>query len=375
MFKKTFGKLHLWFGLASGLIIFIVALSGSVLAFREELDDAINRKFHFTQTSPTEHLSYDSLSKNVVAVYPKKNIKSIYIPRDAYRNVIFRLGNKKEENILVYVDPYKGNIIGQLDNEKKFVNVVLRLHRFLLMKETGKTITGISCAIFLFMVISGLIIWWPKNKQMLKQRLRIKRNASFKRKNWDLHSVAGFYSFIFLFVIALTGLVIAFKPVNELLFKLADGKKPPKNEVKNKSAKANDENIAFLDKLVAVTNSQYKYSGDISINFPTNEKMAIAVNKNNAEATADNISSSVYFDRNSGEMLKLNPYEKNSLGQKIRRMIVPIHSGSVYGWPTKLISLFVGLFAASLPVTGTLILINRKRKKKNQKAVLLQEMY
>lgn len=364
MFRKIFHQVHLYLGIVAGIVIFVVALSGSVLVFREELDDMINSEYHFTTKVSGEGLAVDHIAAEVKKVYPNKNIKAVHIPHEANRNIIFRTGNKKDENILVYADKYTGKVVGALDQKNKFVEITLQLHRFLLMKQTGKIITGISCIIFIVMLISGLILWWPKNKRAIKHRLKIKWNGNFKRKNWDLHAVFGFYSFIFLMIIACTGLVFAYKPVNEMLFKLADGKMPPKNEVKNKSKPQNSFGNTILDRIVSITDSIYSFKGDIDINFPQEDIQAIAVNKRNAELAKDNVTSRLYFDRNTGELLQLKPYQQNTLGQKIRQSLVPIHTGSIYGWPTKLIAFLVSIFAASFPVTGTLILINRKQKKK-----------
>jgi uncharacterized iron-regulated membrane protein len=81
----------------------------------------------------------------------------------------------------------------------------MSLHRWLLggSDSIGKTITGISTLIFLFILITGIILWWPKTKNILLRQLKIKQSAGWKRFNHDLHIVLGFYSAIFLFIFAL----------------------------------------------------------------------------------------------------------------------------------------------------------------------------
>lgn len=87
--------------------------------------------------------------------------------------------------------------------------------------------------------------------------------------------------------------------------------------------------------------------------------------KLNLEKSIPNISSMVYFDTYTGELLKIKPYESFSSGDKVRRLIYPIHTGSIYGYPTKILALLVCLFAATLPITGLLIWLGRKKKSKN----------
>ncbi|MET0299780.1 MAG: PepSY-associated TM helix domain-containing protein [Flavitalea sp.] len=67
-------------------------------------------------------------------------------------------------------------------------------------------------------------------------------------------------------------------------------------------------------------------------------------------------------------------YKNESKGSKARRLVLPVHSGSIYGWPTKILAFISVLFAASLPVTGFMIWWNRtninKKPKQSQKKVI-----
>ena len=77
----------------------------------------------------------------------------------------------------------------------------------MLNTEWGTYVCGIPTLIFLFMLISGIILWWPKNKKARKQRLSFdwKKVKSWKRKNYDVHNVLGFYASLFLLLIAFSG--------------------------------------------------------------------------------------------------------------------------------------------------------------------------
>src|SRR5215213_3899716 len=98
----------------------------------------------------------------------------------------------------------------------------MAMHRWLLGSNNGpgKYITGISTLLFLFILITGIILWWPKTKNILQQRLKIKSTAGWKRLNHDLHIVLGFYSSIFLFVFAFTALAWSFEWFNKGIYKV-----------------------------------------------------------------------------------------------------------------------------------------------------------
>jgi uncharacterized iron-regulated membrane protein len=362
--KKAFGKIHLWLGLASGLIVFVVALTGSILVFEEELELLFHRKQLKVGQVLSHRKSYDELATVVKVAYPGKNIKGFNIYPDPERSVLFSVGKSKEELLLVGVDQYTGKVLGHQDHNKRFFTIVLKLHRYLLMGTTGKVITGVSCLIFIVMLISGLIIWWPATKAAIRQRFKVKWKAKFKRVNWDFHAVFGFYSFIFLLIIASTGLVWSYPWVNKMIFVLSDGKPQVKYKAPENISPENLSNAGIYEKVVAATNREYPYKGETRVSVPLGDSLSINVFKENKEVKLANVASAAWFDRRSGEVLRVRPYEKESTGMKVRRLIYPIHTGSAYGWPTKIIAFVVSLFAATLPVTGTLIWLGRIRKKK-----------
>jgi uncharacterized iron-regulated membrane protein len=279
-----------------------------------------------------------------------------------------RKGKVKEikNQLYVAVNPYTGQIISSIPGNKRFFSVVLQLHRYLCLGETGKVITGISCSIFAFLILSGLILWWPKRNNR-KQRFRIKWNASFKRLNWDLHAVFGFYLHIILFVIALTGLVWSYKWVNNLLYIAFDGNTKQQKIVVPTSLPVENAGIAYLDQILNKTNERLPYEGKITIRFAESDSLAISAAKEN-RFRHDNVADFLYFEAGTGKLLKERLYDNESRGTIARRWIYPIHTGSFYGIPTKILALIATLVAFSLPISGFLIWIGRKKKKPAAKA-------
>lgn len=235
------------------------------------------------------------------------------------------------------------------------------------MHEIGEIITGCSCLIFVFMLISGLVLWWPKKAKHLKQRLTVKWRASFKRVNWDFHSTFGFYTFLFLLIIALTGLTWSFKWFENGMYFIANGtteKPSPKVENPTKIDPQLDK-TAFYQNLYRKTDSIFPYKGNIQIRMPADTINSILVLKENLEFNIPNQSSAIYFDKYTGKDIEIRPYESFSRGDKLKRLVYPIHTGSIYGYPTKILAFIVCLFAVTLPVTGLLIWLGKKKKKES----------
>lgn len=362
--KRLIGWLHLWLGLASGLVVIVVALSGSLLVFEDELEHLFQPTL-FTVPAPmgAERMSLDALAAIVHDKYPDYKPNNIEIQPAANSTVTFYLkkGKAKGQLLMVVTDPYTGKITHTADQDKRFFVVVKNLHRYLCMGETGKMITGISCSMFALLIISGLILWWPKKKTR-KQRMKVKWNASFKRLNWDLHAVFGFYIHIVIFITALTGLIWSYKWANNLLFYAFDGKPQVKVEApKSKAVKGNE--IAWLDKVLVETNQRLTYNGIVNIRFPEKKDQAITVGKENTDRITTHIVDALYFQPGSGVFIGDKLFANDTKGTQARRLVYPIHTGGLFGWPTKILAFICALIAASLPVTGFLIWWGKKQKK------------
>lgn len=363
--KKILGWLHLWLGLASGLIVVLVALSGSLLVFEDELQHLFQPSLYKVEVAG-DRMSLDALSALVKERYPTLQPNNIAIEPAANSTVIFYLkkSKAKADHLMVVMNPYSGQIIKAMDYKKRFFVIVENLHRYLCMGDVGKAITGVSCFCFTLIIISGIVLWWPKKKNR-QQRMQVKWNASFKRLNWDLHAVFGFYVSIFIFIIAITGLIWSYKWMNNLLFLAFDGKVPvAKSEQVPKVKAVKNGEVAWLDKIVATTNRELPYQGIINIRFPEKKEIAITVGKENLDKVIRHSIDLLYFQVGTGELAGKRLLENETNGAKARRLIYPIHTGRLLGWPTKILALLCALTAATLPVTGFLIWWGKQKKKK-----------
>lgn len=367
-FKKIASQLHLWLGVSSGLVVFIVALTGSILVFEDELEPVIYPKFHVVE-APKGQLSLplDNLRAAVASAYPAQRIARIAIEPHADRTVIFGLvkGKKEKDVLSVAVNPYTAEITDTRRENKSFFHVVLQLHRYLCLEDTGKAITGVATVMFIVIMITGLALWWPNRKQT-RQRFTIKWNAKFKRLNWDLHAVFGFYVLPFTFLIALTGLVWSCKWVNNMIYLTFDGKPQQKREAPANLSLVSTAKPGVLAQITTETNRLLTHSGRIQFTLPESDSLSITISKSNDEASIANVVDFLYFDQHDGHLLSKRLYADETTGMKVRRLVFPIHTGSLWGWPTKILALIVALITATLPVTGVIIWVGRKFKKEKK---------
>jgi len=387
IFKKWTGKLHLWFGLSIGLIIFIVSITGTLFVFKDEVENFTRKDviYHNEQNiAQKQILPIRVLEKAVDAQLKEKyKIHWVNVPIDKKMSYQFYWYEHNTEAWnyfdefpiykVAYVNPYTGKVLRTYDEKNGFFSIVKSIHwSFLLKQDWGKYVVGIPVIIFVIMLISGIILWWPKNKSARKQRFSFKwKNIkNWKRKNYDLHNILGFYSSIFALIFSITGLFYAFFVVQAMIYFVFSGGNTVYPDFSHITTKAPIEqrNETTLDKVIHTVQAKYPNSFGFAIdlghphmddhehpNFSVFVKhLSYSYHKN----------SSLIFDENSGELLHTYNHEDKNFGEKTVAANYDIHVGSILGLPTKIIAFIVSLICASLPVTGFLIWWGRRKKSK-----------
>jgi len=208
--KKAIGKIHLWLGLASGLIVFWLGISGCLIAFEREITRAVEQ-FRYVENPGTKYLP-PTVLKDSVDKYlnGKETIILEYLgPRDA------ALAYYYDDSVYyqVFINPYTGHVQKVKNMRKDFFRIITMGHYELWMGKPGRIIVSTATLIFLILMITGVVLWWPRNKAAARQRFKFKWKPStrWKRKNYDLHNVLGFYMTWVAIFLAITGLIMGFQ--------------------------------------------------------------------------------------------------------------------------------------------------------------------
>ena len=378
-FKKTIGKIHLWLGLASGVIVLFLGITGCILAFEQEIK-SFTEPYRYVQASDKPMLPPSKLKGIAVAQLPGKLPHGIaYGGKDKAAQVSF-YNDDPEYYYTVYINQYTGEVLKVKDENADFFRIIVMGHFYLwLPPAIGQPIVATATLIFLIMLISGLILWWPKNKAARKQRFSVKWNATFKRKNYDLHNVLGFYITWVAIFIAVTGLVWGFQWfANSLYWTTSGGKQMVEfyEAVSEKPATPITASAPMVDRIWQKMNTEHPDASIIEVHVPNNDSVAIEAVANPDQETywqADYR----YFDQYSMKEIDVTHaygrYANTSVADKIMRMNYDVHTGAVWGITGKIMAFFASLIAASLPVTGFLIWKGRRKKKKVSKPVAVSE--
>ncbi|QDP86507.1 PepSY domain-containing protein [Chryseobacterium sp. SNU WT5] len=384
--KRWIGNLHLWFGLGIGLIVFIVSITGALYVFKDEVQNYLRKDFiHHSEQNIAQKktLPLKVLEKKVDAqVKEKFPLHWVDIPLDKSRSYQFHYYENNPEgwnyfNELVvyktaYVNPFTGKVLSVQDEKNGFFNIVKFIHWSFLLKSTwGKYIVGIPVLLFLFMLISGIILWWPKNKKARKQRFwfQWKNIKTWRRKNYDLHSIVGFYTSFFALIFTITGLFYSYFFVQAIMYVLFSGGStvyPDYSAIKT-TALLEMRTDHTLDKIASKVEALYPTASSYSLDFgydhlDDHEHPNYEVFVKQLDYSY-HINHQIIFDENSGEMLQNRPHKTKNFGEKYVAANYDIHVGAILGIWGKIFAFIISLACASLPVTGFLVWWGRNNKK------------
>src|SRR6478672_1044909 len=187
--KKIIGKVHLWLGFTSGIVVFIIAITGCLYAFQAEISKMTGRSYRQVTPQQTPYLPPTQLKDIAEKPLPGKHLHSVQYgaPNEAVVATFYNFEAGNEYYYAIFVNPYTGAVLKVKNMDRDFFRVVLLGHYYLWLPEAiGQRITIYATIIFVLMMITGIILWWPRNKAAAKQRFSIKWNAAWRRKNYDL---------------------------------------------------------------------------------------------------------------------------------------------------------------------------------------------
>ena len=395
--KKIFRKIHLWLSVPFGLIITLVCFSGAMLVFENEANEWFRRDLYYVETVKGSPLPMDKLLEKVATTLPDSvAVTGVSISSDPGR--AYQVSLSKPRRASLYVDQYTGEVKGKSERSGFFM-FMFRMHRWLLDSMNpgnegifwGKMIVGVSTLLLVFVLISGIVIWWPRTRKALKNSLKITATKGWRRFWYDLHVAGGMYALIFLLAMALTGLTWSFPWYRTAFYKVfgveVQQRATQGHEQKSDAQKRNTKLAAHREKkregnevrkgersrrpennhsdMYSVTspfvywqeiydklrrqNPEYK---QISISSGT---ASVSFNRFGNQRASDRYS----FNTDNGEFTETSLYQHQDKSGKIRGWIYSVHVGNWGGMFTRILTFIAALLGAALPLTGYYLWIKR----------------
>lgn len=380
--RKIFRNIHLWLSVPFGILITLICFSGAALVFEKEVMELCHRELYFVKKVEAAPLPMEQLMTKVAVTLPDSvSVTGVNISSDPER--AYQVTLSKPRRASMYVDQYTGEITGKYERAP-FFNFMFRMHRWLLdsMKQDGgifwgKMIVGTSTLMFVFVLISGVVVWWPRTRKVLKNSLKIVANKGWRRFWYDLHVAGGMYALVFLLAMALTGLTWSFQWYRTGFYKTFGVEVQPSmghgNAAANATAKGGKRdgkpegregrgahryspytNWQQVYEQLAEANPDYK---QISV---SDGSASVAVPRFGNQRGTDRYK----FNPRNGEITETTLYKDLDNSGKIRGWIYSVHVGSWGGMLTRILTFVAALIGASLPLTGYYLWIRKKIKRR-----------
>jgi uncharacterized iron-regulated membrane protein len=337
-------KVHRWMGLVAGIIIFVIAVTGCVLIFENDIDRAANASVLKVTPGP-QRVPLQQALQNVRAAYPSETPSAISFPQQP--NHALQVGLK---GVSVGVDPYTGRVLGKVDRSKGFARWVHLLHTRLLAGRPGEIIVGGFTVVTLLMAITGVYLWWPRQIWTVKATAR-----SWRRLNFDLHNVLGWYSAVLLVFISLSGVLIAYESQLDPLVLKLNGRAVAAKPAQVSSTVIPGAAPISLDEAYRAAQAAVPDAFIANMNIPDPGKAVYRMAVKFPEDRTPAGRSRVAVDQYSGAVLDVVSTRTQPLGTKILNLKRSIHTGDVFGWPSQALAFLVSLALAGQVVTGFLI--------------------
>ena len=367
-FRRWIFNIHFYVGLIAGLLWTVVGLTGSAIVFVPEL-----RRIEgpdWTRVRPEGRaLPLETLVRRFVERRPADNLQRIYFDFKPDWALNFRSSARDGHEIHSFVDQYRGTLLGSVDYNRSPLQWTYDLHSDLLGGNTGRTINAWFAFILAIAATSGLLLWWRGVRQW-KLGFEYRTAASWKRQTWDLHNLGGFLFYLPLLLLTLTGAYYAYEPAYGKLVSWITRTpsliEPPKLLSVNAARRP-------LDEIQAAALSALPDAVPSMIVFPAKKGDPFTLRLKRPSDLHRIGMNWVYVDPSTARVLRVDRFDRQTLGVQIVRLITPLHYGTIGGYATRILWIAAGLMPGVLFVTSLLMWWNRVLSKKRRRKVAIAQ--
>ena len=350
---------HLLVGVTAGAVILFMSVTGVLLAFEPQITEWLERDRR-TVTPPVDarRLPVDALLARARAARPDQRPGMVTLRSDPTASAVVSFGR---EGGAVFIDPYRGAVLGGLSPVHDFLHAVVEWHRWLGSRDVGRPVTGAANLGFLGLVVLGVYLWWPRRftAQTVRRVLLFEGRLSGRARDFNWHHVIGIWCAPVLLVVTLTGLVMSYPWANDLLYRLTGNDAPPPADRPAPAARdgqatgrprRDDAGVpAGLHPLWRRAERQVPGWVAISVRLPPWPDGSLMFVIQEPPGWHPAPRSQLVLDASTGAVVKWEPFTGQNLGRRLRAWVRPLHTGEAGG--------IVGQALAGVASAGATVLV------------------
>lgn len=380
---------HLPLGLSAGLLIVVMSVTGVLLTYQKQMQYwADAGAFRAAPAAGAERLPIGELVASLRQAEYDTAPTAITWRRDPAEPVAVAMGTR-----IVYVNPYSGAVHGEAQGQRMraFFTSVTGWHRYLATdvanRATGRWFTGAANLMFLFVLLSGFYLWWPRHWTWTQFRnaLWFRRGLPAKARDFNWHHALGFWSLAPLTVIVLGSAVISYPWATDLVYRVMGDTPPPRAATKGAAAKGPPTKgpassqpgthaaapateplpLPTLDPLLLRAEARVPSWKMITMRLPErNGLVAFTIDRGTAGQPQKR--DMVTFDLAKPDAERWEPFANQTSGRRARSWLRFLHTGEAFGLVGQTIAGLVSGAAVVLAYTGTMLSFRRFFGKKRR---------
>jgi len=359
MTRKLIYQIHLWCGLVIGLFFVFQAITGSAIAFRHAGNQWLHKDEMIIEASEQPIASMSEVLNSFSNTFPDipHNVLSILYPQNPDEVYFIRIwDDSSAPNKYASMNPYTTEITGSGSKYRYPFELMYRLHEQVSMGTPGIKAINAGGVLMTLMSLTGIFLWWPR-AGTLKGSLKIKRKP-LRRLLFGLHRVVGAYSFILIFIVALSGTMI-FGVVSLIPFRQG----PPSGfgmfAAVGVNAEINGAPVG-IDNIIEKARSYFPNDRIRDLSYVRLMRSVCVVSFFDNDSPNVRALNRVFFERHTGRVLAISDWNSLEGIPLYKDWAIPIHSGEVIGISGRVLVFLSGLIMPFLFLTGIWLWWNRR---------------
>jgi uncharacterized iron-regulated membrane protein len=396
--RRLFLRLHRYAGLAIAFFLVVVGLTGSVLAFYEELERWLNPQLFTVPVRATPPLDPLVLREQAEALVPQAHVDSVPLERKPGEAFIGWLTPKTDpaagqpfalRHDQLFLDPYTGEPLGSrrwgevsLTKENLLPFLYVMHYRLALPGEIGVWLFGFVALIWTLDCFVGFYLTLPCGRPFWnkwKPAWRVKIGAGAYRINYDLHRAAGLWVWTMLLVLAWSGVAFnlsnqVYTPVMKLFFEMQDHDLPKLAQPLDAPGLSWSEAHAAAKRLIAEQSAQHGVTieRETWLWYDREQGVYYYAVRSSRDVGRDG-RTQIAFDANTGVLKDLSLPSGQYAGDTVTHWLTSLHMARVFGQPMQVLVCAMGLVVATLSLTGIIVWL-RKRRVRTGRVIFLRRL-
>jgi uncharacterized iron-regulated membrane protein len=390
-FRRVIFWCHLPAGVIAGLVVLVMAVTGVLLSYEKQMIAwADARACRAVSSADGPRLGVDALLARIRESQPGDAPATITLNANPASPAAIGFSGGR----MAFLDPYTGEVLGVgSQRARAFFRVVTDWHRWLGAsgdnRAVAKAVTGASNLVFLFLVVSGFYLWWPRNWSWsgIRNVVWFRRGLPSKARDFNWHNVIGFWSAVPLFIVVLSAVVISYPWASNLVYRAfgetppaprtapappqaspeARGERAPERESRGTSPEAMP--VEGFDRLWALAEQQTEGWESVSLRMPTSGDAPVTFTIDRGNGGQPQKRAQLTLNRQTGEIIRWEPFSSYTPARKLRSLLRFAHTGEVAGIAGQAIAGLASAGASVLVWTGLALCWRRFRAWVRNRAV------